>query len=65
MVSVKAKKNQEKSILLVIGTSLQTQFANSLIMYAKEQGMLVFLINDDADTEVPAFLKRVINDYLS
>jgi len=34
-------------------------------MYAKEQGMLVFLINDDADTEVPAFLKRVINDYLS
>ena len=64
-VSRNAKMSQEKSILLVIGTSLQTQFANSLILYAKSQEMLVFLINDDADIEVPAFLKREINNYLS
>ena len=56
-----AKKNNEKSALLVIGTSMQTVFANVLVWVAKDNGMEVHYINENADEEVPKFLKIHLN----
>ena len=53
-----AKDENEKSLLLIIGTSMQTAFANILAWLAKEEGMEVHYINDNADIEVPKFLKE-------
>lgn len=53
-----AKKDGEEAALLVIGTSMQTVFAYILVWVAKEYGMKVYFINDNADEEVPKFLKE-------
>jgi len=45
--------------LLVIGTSLQTEFANYLIGLAIQNNFYVKRIDSDADTEVPEFLKQI------
>lgn len=45
--------------LLVIGTSLQTEFANYLIGLAIQNNFYIKQIDSDADTEVPKFLKEV------
>ena len=55
-----AKKFGEESLLLVIGTSMQTAFANILVWVAEEYGMKVHYINENADEEVPKFLKEHI-----
>lgn len=52
-----AKKNNEESILLVIGTSMQTAFAHILVWLAENQGMKVLYINEDADNEIEQFFK--------
>jgi NAD-dependent deacetylase len=52
-----AKAENDKAILLVIGTSMQTVFANILTEIAKQYGMQVHYINSNADQEVPTFLK--------
>lgn len=54
----KAKKDNEKAIFLVIGTSMQTMYANVLVWVAKDNGMEVHYINENADEEVPKFLKK-------
>ena len=61
-----AKLFNEKSMLLVIGTSMQTLFANILVQVAKEYGMSVYFINENAEEEVPKFLKEnvYLNKYL-
>ena len=51
-----AKLEGEESTLLVIGTSMQTVFANVLVWVAEQYGMKVHFINDNADEEVPKFL---------
>ena len=53
-----AKKFGEDALLLVIGTSMQTMFANILVWVAKEEGMEVHYINENADVEVPKFLSE-------
>ena len=52
----KAELEGEDSLLLVIGTSMQTAFANVLVWVAKKYGMNVHFINENADEEVPKFL---------
>ena len=51
-----AKLHNEESVLLVIGTSMQTVFAHVLVWFAEQYGMKVHFINDNADEEVPKFL---------
>ncbi|MCR5265877.1 MAG: hypothetical protein K6E29_04710 [Cyanobacteria bacterium RUI128] len=53
-----AKQYDEKAVFLVIGTSMQTVFANLLVKIAEEEGMKVHYINENADEEVPKFLKE-------
>ena len=53
-----AKKFGEDSIFLVIGTSMQTMFANTLVWIAEEERMKVHFINENADKEVPEFLNK-------
>ena len=55
-VSRKAKRHKEESTLLVVGTSLQTSFANTLIRIAERCGMKIHKINKNAEEEVPKFL---------
>lgn len=57
--SQKAKQNNEKAILLVIGTSMQTTFANILVLIARANGMKDLYINKNADEEVETFFKLV------
>lgn len=52
----KAELDGEESLLLVIGTSMQTVFANVLVWVAKKYGMHVRFINENADEKVPKFL---------
>ncbi len=54
----KAKSENEKAVFLVIGTSMQTAFANLLVWIAEDEGMEVHYINENADEEVPKFLKQ-------
>lgn len=56
--SILAKKYDEEALFLVIGTSMQTAFANILVWVAEENGMKVHYINENADEEVPKFLKE-------
>lgn len=53
-----SKNHKEDSIFLVIGTSMQTTFALFLTWLAEERGMKVFYINENADENVPKFLKE-------
>lgn len=55
-----AKKFGDESMLLVIGTSMQTAFANTLVGVAEEYGMKVVYITENADEEVP----KILNQYI-
>lgn len=48
-----------KGALLIIGTSMQTQFANYLATLAENAGLNVEYINENADEEVPKFLRNI------
>ena len=50
-----AKENEEEAILLVIGTSMQTAFANILVLIARANGMKDLYIDKNADEEVETF----------
>ena len=52
-----AKKKGEEAILLVIGTSMQTAFAHTLVWLAKDRGMKVLYIDKDADEQVQEFFE--------
>ena len=52
-----AQKKNEEAILLVIGTSMQTAFANILVWLAESRGMKVLYINKDADEQVQEFFE--------
>ncbi len=56
-VEEQARNNNEEVTLLVIGTSMQTQFAEALVFLAKSMNMHVKFINENADEEVPKFLE--------
>lgn len=51
----RAKEKSEDAILLVIGSSMQTAFANVLTLTAKFHGMVVLYIDKNADEEVEQF----------
>lgn len=55
-----AKSKNEEATLLVVGTSMQTYFAHMLVSLAKENGMKVHFINQNADKEVPEFLNKYV-----
>lgn len=44
--------------MLVIGTSMQTAFANYIAKFAAMKGMELYFINQNADKEVEYFFKR-------
>ena len=54
-----AKENGETSVLLVIGTSMQTSFANILVLIARANGMKDLYIDQNADEEVEQFFKLI------
>lgn len=54
-----AKENNESAILLVIGTSMQTAFANILVLIARANGMRDLYIDNNADKEVEQFFNLV------
>ena len=54
-----AKEEGKKAILLVIGTSMQTAFANVLVLIARANGMKDLYIDKNADEEVEEFFKLV------
>lgn len=51
--------NNARNCLLVIGTSMKTDFANELVMDAVSKGYYVKTINEDAKTEVRKFLEEI------
>ena len=53
-----ARFDEQKAIFLVIGTSMQTQFACTLAGMAERLGMDVHFINENADVEVPKFINE-------
>jgi NAD-dependent deacetylase len=53
-----AKKFGEEAMFLVIGTSMQTAFANTLVWVAEQEAMEIRFINKNADVEVPKVLKE-------
>lgn len=54
-----AKENNKKPILLVIGTSMQTAFANILALIARANGMKDLYIDNNADEEVEQFFSMI------
>ena len=58
--ATKAKLFGEKAMLLVIGSSMQTMFANMLACLAEQCEMKVHFINENAEEEVPKFLMENI-----
>ena len=54
-----AKENNEKAVLLVIGTSMQTAFANILVLIARANGMNDLYIDNNADEEVEQFFRLI------
>ena len=54
-----AKGNNEKPFLLVIGTSMQTAFANILVLIARANGMKDLYIDKNADEEVEQFFNMI------
>lgn len=57
-VEVKARREDMVPCFLVIGTSLQTAFANQLISEATLKGFYIERIDSDADERVPDFLYK-------
>lgn len=57
-IAQEAQRKKEDSTLLVVGTSLQTGFANTLVGLAKACGMRIRVINKNAEEEVPKFLEE-------
>ena len=53
-----ADKRRQKKILLVIGTSYETQFANAFVQTALYHGWALAEINHDAEHLVAPFLER-------
>jgi NAD-dependent deacetylase len=45
--------------LLVIGTSFYTSTSSNIVYFAKELGVKVTVINDNAETKVPLYLNEV------
>lgn len=54
-----AKENNEEAILLVIGTSMQTAFANILVFIARANKMKDLYIDKNADEEVEQFFNLI------
>ena len=54
-----AKRANEEAILLVIGTSMGTSFANIIVYLAQSRGIKVHFINQDADNEVKEFFSQI------
>ena len=54
--------NNARNCLLVVGTSLKTQFANELISDAMMKGYYVKRINENAETEVRKFLESIFEE---
>ena len=54
-----ADKNQQKKILLVIGTSYETQFANAFVQQALSLGWALAEVNHDAEHLVAPFLRKM------
>jgi NAD-dependent deacetylase len=54
-----AKEKNEKAFLLVIGTSMQTAFANILVLIARANGMKELYIDKNADEEVEQFFNMI------
>ena len=57
-----SRNNDLDGVLLIIGTSMQTQFANYLAAIAEDTGLEVKFINEDADKQVPAYLDSILKD---
>ena len=53
--ALEAKEQKDEAILLVIGTSMQTAFANSLVTLAYKLGFKIHEINQNADEELSNF----------
>lgn len=58
--AIRARLFNEDSLLLVIGTSMQTLFANTLVYIAQQHGMKVHYINNNAEVEVPNYLMKQV-----
>ena len=56
------QENGVDGVFLIIGTSMQTQFANYLAAVAEDAGLEVKYINEDADKQVPAYLDSILKD---
>lgn len=54
-----AKGNNEEAFLLIIGTSMQTAFANILVLIARANGMKDLYIDKNADEEVEQFFNMI------
>ena len=54
-----AKEKNEKAILLIIGTSMQTAFANILVLIARANGIKDLYIDKNADEEVEQFFELI------
>lgn len=61
----RAKDNNEKATLLVVGTSLQTQFANRIIYQAQTCEMAVHIFDQNADVELKEFFEIEVNGFLN
>jgi len=59
-----AFESSTPAYFLVIGTSLQTSFANTLISMAIQNNFYVKQIDSDADTYVPEFLEDIFKNTL-
>ena len=51
---------QTKNLTAVAGTSMQTAFAYIIVHVANQFGMKIHYINENADEEVPKFLKEYV-----
>ena len=58
-IAKSAKENNENAILLVIGTSMQTAFANILVLIARANGVKDLYIDKNADEEVEQFFNLI------
>ena len=58
-IAKEAKEEGKKAILLIIGTSMQTAFANVLVLIARANGMKDLYIDKNADEEVEEFFNLI------
>ena len=61
--AMEAEERYEKSLFLIIGSSMQTAFAHHLLYLAVSSGMQIHYINENADEEVPKFLADNLTKY--